>query len=45
MCKNYADIWGNNEVLTAADCRNPSKWLRYSNRTVSNFDIIKPLLF
>ena len=28
-------FWGNNEVLTAADCTNPSKILRYSNRAVS----------
>ena len=30
-------FWGNNEVLTAADCTNPSKRSRYSNRAVSNF--------
>ena len=30
-------FWGNNEVLTAADCTNPSKRSRYSNRVDSNF--------
>jgi len=29
---------GNNEVLTAAGCTNPSKRLRYSNTAVNNFN-------
>ena len=39
-------FWGNNETLTAADCTNPSKRLRYSNRAVnsSNTAVTKPLL-
>ena len=39
-------FWGNKEALTAAECTNPSKKLRYSDRVVSNSYIIvtKPLL-
>ena len=33
-------FWGNNEALTAADCTNLSKRSRYSNREVSNSNII-----